>query len=316
MGPLDPRRRSLLQAAFAATLVPAAFAATPDRMRVVGWFSGQRQPPASVGKALAERGHVEGRTFRYEIRTYRDTGSRELSEGADELVATRPDAILAYWPFEITALLAATRSIPIVCGPIPDPVAAGFAQSLRRPGGNVTGLSTGSHEVWEIAIGMLRTLRPRLKRILVVHSPGMQVLVQMRSHREAARAAGLEWANAALASAGEAERALASLAGEAIHLAPIVDEGLHRAVLEIAHRNRTLTFGGDGCLMGYGRYFSSVGQRVAGVLDQVLRGADPAGIPFELPDRVRFALNRAVARRIGVEFPPDMVLRATHVTDS
>jgi putative ABC transport system substrate-binding protein len=314
MGLPDLRRRAVLSALLATALAPAAFAAA--RVRVVGCFL-ERKHADVIGKALAERGHVEGKTFRFEPREHRGSDSRELATAVRELVAAKPDAVLAFWPYEIAALLAATRAIPIVCGPIPDPVAAGFAQSLRRPGGNVTGLSTGSHEIWEFVIGALRTLRPRLRRILVVHSPGMPVTVQMRSHREAALAAGLDWAHAPVSSVADAERALATVVGEAVHMAPIETSSLAQSVLEFAHRRQALTFGGwRGCLMGYSRYFSDEEQRLAAVLDKVLRGAAPADIPFELPDRTHFALNRAVARRLGVELPAEMLLRATQVTDS
>src|SRR5204862_7502251 len=207
-----------------------------------------------------------------------------------------------------------TRSIPIVCGAIPDPVSAGFAQSLRRPGGNVTGLSTGSHELWPIVIGMLRTLRPRLKRIAVFHSPGMPVEIQMRTHREAAEAAGIAWSHVAVSTPADLERSLAPLAGEALHMAPIRTDGLAEELLEIAHRHRILTFGGhEVALMGYSRHFADEIRRIAATVDKLLRGANAAEIPFELPDRTHFRLNRATARRIGVEIPPEMLMRADRV---
>ena len=99
-------------------------------------------------------------------------------------------------------------------------------------------------------------------------------------------------------------------------MAPITTVSLWKGVLEIADRHRIMTFGGyPGSLMEYSRYFSDVMQRVATILDKVLRGADPADIPFELPDRILFSLNRATARRIGIEIPQDMLLRATEVID-
>ena len=312
----DLRRRALLPALLATCLAPAAFAASPGK-RVVGCMTSDAEAVAQVGKALAQRGYVDGRSVRLEAR-FHGSDPAGLSRTARELVELRPDAILAFMPFEITALIAVTRTIPVICGPIPDPVAAGFAKSLRRPGGNVTGLSTGSHEIWEFVIGVLRKLRPRLKRILVVHSPGMPVEIQMQAHREAARAAGLEWSHADVSSVADVERVLAPLAGEAIHLAPIVGPPeLRDSVLEIAHGQRTLTVGGGRqSLLWYGRHFSDEMQRIAAVLDQVLRGGDPAAIPFELPDRTVLSLNRAVARKVGVEFPPELLMRATQVFDS
>jgi putative ABC transport system substrate-binding protein len=263
---------------------------------------------------MAELGFVEGENLRFELRTHTGSDAGALGEAARELVAARPDVLLAFAPYEISALLEATRTIPIVCGSIPDPVSAGFAKSLRRPGGTVTGLSTGSHEMWPMVIGMIRTLRPRLKRIAVFHSPRMPVEVQMRSHREAAEAAGIAWTHVAVENRADVERALAPLAGEAVHLAPIVIDGLAGHLLETAHRHRIITFGGaEEALMGYSRYFADEMQRIAATLGKLLRGANPAEIPFELPDRTHFTLNRTTARRIGIEIPADMLVRADRV---
>ena len=77
----------------------------------------------------------------------------------------------------------------------------------------VTGLSTGSHETWPIVIGMLRTLRPRLKRIAVFHSPRMPVEIQMRTHREVAEAAGIEWSHVSVSTPADVEQGLKELDG-------------------------------------------------------------------------------------------------------
>jgi len=314
MSPPNPDRRTVLAAFLASAIAPVTLAAGSDRMRLVGCLSPWRSAPP-LAKPMAAVGFVEGENLRFESRSHVGPDARVLGETARELVATRPDAIVAYAPNHISALLVATRTIPIVCGSIPDPVAAGFAQSLRHPGGNVTGLSTGSHEMWPIVIGMLRALRPRLKRVFVVHSPEMPVEIQMRSHREAAGAAGLQWGHIPVSTLAQAEAALVPLAGEAVHIAPITSSEIYQHVLEIAHTHRIMTFGGPDALMGYSRHFTDELQRIAAILAQVLRGADPGAIPFELPDRTDLTLNRAVARRVGVEFPPDMLLRANRVID-
>jgi putative ABC transport system substrate-binding protein len=312
MGPSD-RRRALLAAFLSPALALPGMACARDRLQVVGCLSmGKGMPP--LAKPLAELGYVEGQTLRFDLRSHNGSDDRALAESAQALVAARPDALVTFMPYHISALLAATRTIPIVCGPIPDPVGAGFAQSLRRPGGNVTGLSTGSHEIWPIVIGLLRTLRPRLKRIVVIHSPEMPVTIQMRAHRDAAEAAGLEWSHIPITSTAEVERALQPFAGEAVHFAPISVRGLAKEAVDIAHRHRIMTFGGSqGALMGYWRYFTDEWGRIAVMLDKLLKGAHAAEIPFELPDRTHFSINRAVARSLGIEIPADMLLRATEV---
>ena len=306
---VDPRRRTLLAAL--AALVPCrlAYGSSPKLVGLLG-DAGHAQ---EMAKLMAELGYVEGRDLRFEVRGAASV--RALPQAASELVTLQPHALLADGP-AVVVLAGVTQKIPIVCEGIPDPVGANLAQSLRRPGRNVTGLSTGSTETAAIAFALLKAMRPKVRRIAVLHSPRAPVEVQLRRHAEAAREAGLEWILAPIVGADDVERSLAPLAGEAAWLAPIYARGLAQDALDIAKKHRIATIGGTpGALMWYGREFSDAPRRVAAILDRVLKGTPPGEIPFELPDRQTFTLNRKTARAIGIEIPQEVLVRATEVID-
>ena len=306
---VDSRRRMLLAAA--AALLPSrlALASSP---RVVGLIGGLGHAQEMAG-LMAELGYVEGRDLRFEVRAAASV--RGLPQAASDLVALQPHVLVAEGP-AVVALAGATQKIPIVCEGIADPVAANLAESLRRPGRNVTGLSTGSAEPAALVFALLKSMRPKVRRIAVLHSPRFAVEVRMRRHAEAARDAGLEWIPAPIVGTDDVERALAPLAGEAAWLAPIYTRGLAQAALDIAKKHRIAAIGATpGALMWYGREFSDAPRRVAAILDRILKGTPPGEIPFELPDRESLTLNRSTARAIGIDIPPDVLGRATEVLD-
>ena len=293
---------------------PRAFAA--DRPRVVGYLSGG-QGPEWLARVLATRGYVDGRNLRIDTRVPANWDMPMLAKAAAELVAARPDVLYAIMANRVAALAAATRTIPIVTGGVPDPVGAGFAQTIRRPGGNITGLSFGFRETAEILLGLLKEFRPRLRRVVGIFPAGLPEEHRGTWWRDASRAAAVEWSAAEAGDEADAERILQPVAGQAVIVAPTKDPRQPERILAIATRLRILSIGSvqQGALMSYGHDFADHESRIAAILDKVLRGASPAEIPFELPDRPAFSLNRRTARAIGVEIPPGVLLRATEVID-
>lgn len=306
------RRRMLFWAMAACAPGLPAWAQGRPPGHVVGFLEGAEEVREQV-KLLGELGYVEGRNLKVEAVAL--PSLRQLPEAALRLVQRRPDVLVADGP-AVIVLASFTETIPIVCGGLPDPVGAGLARSLGNPGRNVTGLSTGTPDTAPVVFGALKQVRPTLRRVAVLHKEGMPVHVQMRAHGEAAKAAGLEWSLVPVDSIDDAERVLPPLAGEAVWIAPIGGPRLWRPVLAIAHKHRIATVGAyPGTLMWYSREFTDAPRRVAAIIDKILKGAKPADIPFEVPDRPRFTLNRKAAQEIGVELAPDLILRATEVVD-
>jgi putative tryptophan/tyrosine transport system substrate-binding protein len=308
------RRREILAGLAACGLGYAAGARPSDRPKAVGYLSGG-QDSKWLAKCLAARGYVEGRNLRIETRIPPDWREASLAKAAAELVASRPDVLYALMANRVGALAAATRTIPIVTGGVPDPVGAGFAQSLRRPGANITGLSLGLRESADIVLGLLKELQPRLKRVVGIFQAGLPEAHRGTWWHEAARLAEIEWAAVEAASDADAERVLATMAGQAAIVSPMKDPKLGARIVAAATRLRIATIGPpqDGTLMVYGHDFVDAESRIGVILDKVLRGANPAEIPFELPDRPYFLLNRNTARALGLEIPARVLLRATEV---
>ena len=306
------RRRLLLAALGACVAVPRAWSQGRAGGPVVGFLAGGESVQQMV-KLLGELGYEQGRNLRVE--SIAPANMRGLPDAAARLVQKQPDVLVANGP-AVMALAAFTQTIPIVCEGVPDPVGAGLAQSLARPGGNVTGLSTGTPDAAPIVFGMLKQVRPNVRRVAVLHSEGAPVHIQMRAHGEAAKAAGLEWIPTPINSIEDAEKALPPLAGEAAWLAPLGHPRLWRPTLEIAHKHRIATIGGyPGALMWYSREFTDAPRRVAAIIDKILKGAKPADIPFELPDRPSFEWNRTTAKAIGIALPAEVSQRVTRLVD-
>jgi ABC-type uncharacterized transport system substrate-binding protein len=133
----------------------------------------------------------------------------------------------------------------------------------------------------------------------------------------ACQRAGLEWRAEGVATLEQAERVLATMKGQAVFVAPLKDPALGPRIAAAATRHRVATVGGadGGALMNYGLEFENSEERIAALMDQVLRGGNPALIPFELPDRPRFEWNRTTAKAIGVELPAHVGLRVTRFVD-
>ena len=154
-------------------------------------------------------------------------------------------------------------------------------------------------------------MRPSLRRVAMLYA----VDPRPAFFERAARAAGVEPTYIRVGDAGDAERILRPFAGEALFITPAKDAPMeHYGV--VAQRLRIAVVGAvERPLMMYGLEFVDAARRAAAIIDKVLRGANPAEIPFELPDRPSFLLNRTVARELGLEIPSDVLLRATELVD-
>ena len=312
MGHKNHNRRALLAALLASGLAPTAALAARGRVFVIGHLSGGAIPGESIAGALADLGYVEGRNLRFESRAPSSWERATLAAAAAELVAAKPDVLTAmlFWP--VHALAAATRTIPIVSMGTPDPVGEGLVQSLRRPGRNVTGLSLGLRESAEATMRLLRRMRVSLARVAMLH----EVDPPPSFFAPAARAAGLQPTYLRIGDAGDADRVLHPFAGEAIFITPRKDRATMDRIAKAARGMHIAVIGAvEDAVMDYYFDFVDANRRAAAIVDKVLRGANPAEIPLELPDRPTFMLNRRIARELGMEIPNDVLLRVTDLVD-
>ena len=232
-----------------------------------------------------------------------------------------PDLFLTEGTGLTEAIQKITRKVPIVTS-VADPVGSGFARSLARPGGNVTGLADGVGETAGKAIEVLRRLVPRLARLAVFHSAGPRVTRFAGHYERAARDAGISpemFPATDLPSLVAAIRRATFRRAQAGFLLWSEDELAPgaRAAIEVrlpmmgAQENAP----DSGCLASYYAHDTERVERFATVVEKVLRGSDPAVIPFQYPLTFRLVLNRRTATALGIELPPDLLVRADRVIE-
>ena len=236
--------------------------------------------------------------------------------------------VLLVEPAAAKALAAknATSSIPIVHAGAIDPVGAGLAASLARPGGNVTGPATLFPELGAKALLLLREARPDLSRLAVLWNPANPANDSVWKETEnAARASGLtlhsvpirdlkEFDNLSSAVAETRADGLLVLGDEFIYLKRelIVDLMLQKRLAAVTpYRDMTKL----GALMSYGVDFADIYHKAASYVDRILKGANPADLPFEQPTKFDLVINLKTAKALGLTIPPTLLVRANEVIE-
>lgn len=274
--------------------------------------------------ALRDARFTEGTnlTIDYRVRSASDDDARAM---ADQLVRSGVDAILAVGPAGVRAAARATRQVPIIAvDQTSDPVEAGFAASLARPGGNVTGLFLDFPEMSGKYVQLLKELLPGLQRAALLWDPATGPF-HLRAIEAAAASLRVQIVQcpaahadniAAAVQSATTQRAQALLSGNS----PVFNSAKKRvAELALAQRLPTLMpypdFVNDGGLMSYGVYVSSMFQQAGAVMVKVLRGTRPQDIPIERPTRTELALNRSTAKALGLVIPAPLLALADRVVD-
>jgi putative ABC transport system substrate-binding protein len=332
-------RRQFVIAAGAFLAQPVAVAQSRKIYRV-GWLPAGPKPERDVQldaflEGMRGLGYVEGRNLAVE-RKYSEPGlpfqklMARMQELTEELARLPVDAILAANTIAAEAARGATRRIPIVMGAAANPVTAGLLQSLSRPGGNVTGLTLDTAEITAKRLELLRETIPDLRRIGAVHpAQGAQYPVVARWLDDCAKAAaalGLSAVPLDLPVAIERwEEAFSAIAASAVGAVTVVESPTYfRLRVQLAeqcvkYRLPAMAFTPEhvaaGCFLAYGAETADMFRRAAGYMDQIFKGADPATLPVQLPNRFVFGVNLRTARLIGITVPAQVLLRADQVLE-
>jgi putative ABC transport system substrate-binding protein len=276
-------------------------------------------------EGLREHGYVENQNFIFEYR-YSEGRAERWPELASELVRLKVDLIFLGTTPAALAAKNATSSIPIVHAGAIDPVGAGLAASLARPGGNVTGPATLFPELGAKALLLLREARPDLSRLAVLWNPANPANDSVWKETEnAARASGLtlhsvpirdlkEFDNLSSAVAETRADGLLVLGDEFIYLKRelIVDLMLQKRLAAVTpYRDMTKL----GALMSYGVDFADIYHKAASYVDKILKGANPADLPFEQPTKFDLVINLKTAKTLGLTIPPTLLARADEVIE-
>jgi putative ABC transport system substrate-binding protein len=275
-------------------------------------------------QGLRARGYTPGQSILVECRFSDTLDMAQFEKLTAELVRLRVDVIVS---ISSTALQAVRRvtTIPVAAVDLEtDPVAAGLAVSLARPGGNVTGIFLDAAQLNGKWLELLREALPRLKRVAALWDATMD-RAPLRATEAVARSLGVHLHVVAIRSPAEIQAALrdATTAGADAVLvmqSPLTDiHGTRVADLALKQRLPTIamfpTFPSQGGLMSYGPDIRQLYVRMGSYIDRLLKGARPGQLPIERPIHFYLVVNRKTAAALGVVVPHALLLRADHVID-
>jgi len=276
---------------------------------------------------LARLGYVENETIKIERWSAGGNADR-VAALAQEVVRSGPDVIHAISARLVQHLNSATSEIPIIAY-TGDPVGFGFAASMSRPGGNVTGLSsdTGIDLVGKY-LELLKELTPTASRLAFLAAKEVWEGPYARALFDAAEMKGIVIISARLESPiTEAEyrrffEACASEQAHAVLVAETPENFAHRSLLlELARDYRlvgmypTPDFARSGGVIAYGRDITHPMRRMAHYVNQIIKGAKPGDLPFEQPTRLRLVINLEAAKALNLTIPPTLLARADEVIE-
>jgi putative ABC transport system substrate-binding protein len=272
-------------------------------------------------QSLRELGYIEGKNVIYEARSA-DGKLDRFPVLAEELVRFKVDVLLTTSPDETLAAKNATKTIPIVFFSQGDPVASGLVDSLARPGGNITGVSTTASELSGKRLELLKATIPRLSRVAVMWNPKMSG-ESWKESQLAARELGLQLHSMEVTSADKFESAFkeaikAGSAAIAVTQTPLISSN-QKQIVALAMKSLLPAIfpRGDyvvnGGLMSYGAEQAEPYRRGAVIVDKILKGVKPADIPIEQPTKFELVINLKTAKQIGLTIPPNVLARADKV---
>jgi putative ABC transport system substrate-binding protein len=311
---------------------PIAARAQQAGMRRIGVFmhfaAEDPEGQARIGaflQGLQEFGWAIGNNVQIDYRW--SSGDPELSRRyAAELLALAPDVILATGNTTVGPLHQATRTVPIVFMLIPDPVGAGFVESLARPGGNLTGFAVFEYGYAAKYLELLKEIAPGVTRTGVIRDPtitsGTGYLAAIQA---VAPSFGVDVSPVNVRDAGEIERAITAFARSSNGGLIVTGSGLaavHRElIITLAARHKLPAvyyqrfFVTSGGLLSYGPNTIDPYRRVASYIDRIVKGEKPADLPVQEPTKVVLAINLKTAKALGLEVPPTLLARADEVIE-
>ena len=329
--PASRRRRILLRAALCGVALagPLASLAQP-RLKVwrIGFLasdSSSTRVYEGFRQGMRELGYAEGKNFTILWR-FADGTYERLPGLAAELARSNVDVIVAGTTLSVQAAHQATTTIPIVMVAVPDPVGEGFARSLSRPGGNITGLSNIVTEVSVKHLELLRAAVPKLSRVAVLINPlnpsDSLILEQIAG---AAYSTGVKVSAVEASTAKQIEAAFDTMTrarAEALIVAADSYFDVQREqIVKLAIKSRLPTIFSNrevteaGGLMSYGQDLTEHYRRAATYVHKILKGAKPGDLPVEQPTVLELVINRKTARALGLAVPHELALRADKVIE-
>jgi putative ABC transport system substrate-binding protein len=305
-----------------------AHAQQPKPLRL-GWLTTAASADVSpfleaLRAGLAAQGHIEGRNLTIATR-YADGDIGRVSALAEEL-AGLPVDVIATQGTATRLLLKVSTIVPVVYVFSADPVLGGIADSLARPGRNMTGITLMSAELNGKRLELLREMMPQVGRVAILASPTHAGEELERSNSlDMAQKLGVAIQYFPTPSLAELRGAYASMAADAPHAIVVFPDPVtfaNRAqIIDFANTQRVPVVSGwadfaeAGALFSYGPKLTESYRRLAYYVDRVLKGEKPAQLPIERPTAFEFVINLKTAKALGIEVPPALIARADRVIE-
>jgi putative tryptophan/tyrosine transport system substrate-binding protein len=321
------RRREFIAGCCASAAWPLSARAQPQaRTYRVGLLASRpigdsEERRIAIREVLAAHGFVEGRNLLFEPRW-----GDSLYENIEALKAAKVDVIITFgYPASLAAKTLA-KDMPIVCTGAGDPVATGLAQSLARPGGNLTGVTELATELSAKRLEILTEAVPNLKKAaMLFNAADLGMTLRSRAVEAAAKVLNVSVQSLGVREPADFENAFAEMTRSRPDAILMVSDTLtvlnRKLVMEFAANNRLpaiYEFGflvRDGGLMSYGPNLRETGERVGDLVTRILGGARPADLPLEQPIHFEFIVNLKTAKSIDLILPPALLSRADEVIE-
>jgi putative ABC transport system substrate-binding protein len=327
-------RRQFISALGGATVAwpLAARAQQPEQMRRIGVLdSAAADDPdnqaryAAFVQGLQQLGWTVGRNVQIDHRWVAGNAA-DARKYAAELVALAPDVLLATGSAAMGSLLDATRTVPIVFAIVPDPVGAGYVESVSRPGGNATGFMMFEYGLGGKWLELLKEIAPGVTRAAILRDASIAAGIgQFAVIQSVAPSVGVDVTPIDLRDPAEIERAVAAFARSAnggliltasalaaVHGGLIITLAARYKLPAVYHER---SFVAEGGLISYGPNFTDQYRRAAGYVDRILKGEKPADLPVQAPTKYELVINLKTAKALGLVIPQAVLARADGVIE-
>jgi putative ABC transport system substrate-binding protein len=320
---------AVLVSALLPALASEAVAQQPTKIYRIGFLGAGRAAAYAyridaLRGGLRDLGYVEGKNLAFEFRWAEGQYDRLLNL-AQELLDARVDVLVTHTTPGVQAAKRATATVPIVVTDVSDIVANGLVGSLARPGGNVTGSTLLAAELNAKRFQILKEALPHLRTVAVLvndANPALELLVDAIQRASGASTVKIERVGVRrLQDLEPAFNKIREIGADAVMVVedPLFTVNTGRvASLSLTHRLPLIgfsEFAENGALIGYGVNFPQMYRRAASFIDRILKGAKPAQIPIEQPEKFDFLINLGTAKTLGISIPQSVIVRADRLIE-